>query len=60
MAEDNERNEFKHRAEELKGKAKENIGKATGDTPDEVEGKAKQSKAKLRRIGDKVRNTLRR
>lgn len=60
MAQDNKRSQFKDRAEELKGKAKETIGKATGDTPDQVEGKAEQSKAKLRRIGDKVRNTLRR
>ncbi|MBB4930975.1 uncharacterized protein YjbJ (UPF0337 family) [Lipingzhangella halophila] len=60
MNADNERNEFQHRTEELKGKAKETFGKVTGDKPDQTEGKAKQSKAKLRRIGDKVRESLRR
>ena len=58
MSANNEPNEPQHRAEEFKGKAKEAFGKMTGDKPDQGEGKAQQSMAKLKRIGDKVRSTL--
>ncbi|MFL1382059.1 CsbD family protein [Nocardiopsis protaetiae] len=55
MAEDNKAtNKF----EEIKGKAKEGLGKATGDRERKAEGKAEQDKAKLKQAGEKVKDAL--
>ncbi len=60
MDSNDERNENRDRAEELKDKAKETFDKVTGDSSGQSEGgKSEQTMSKLRRIGDKVRHTLR-
>lgn len=47
---------IKNTAEVLKGKAKEAVGKATGNEQLEVEGKLEQGKGNLRQAGEKVRD----
>jgi uncharacterized protein YjbJ (UPF0337 family) len=49
-----------HKAEELKGQAKEGIGKATGNEQWEAEGKADQAKGAMKQAGDKVKDAVRR
>lgn len=49
----------KNKAEDLKGKAKEKIGKATGDKSKENEGKADQVKANLKKAGQKAKDAFR-
>lgn len=44
------------RATDLKGKAKENLGRAVGDDEMRAEGKADQGRAKLSQAADKVKN----
>jgi len=50
---------IKHGAEEAQGKAKEALGKATGDEEREAEGKAQQSSANLKQAGDDVKDAFR-
>ena len=45
-----------HKAEELKGKAKEGIGKATDDHRLEGEGKADQASGHVKQAGDKIKD----
>jgi len=47
-----------NKAEELKGKAKEHAGKATGDKDTEAEGKTDQGKADLKQAGEKVKDAF--
>jgi uncharacterized protein YjbJ (UPF0337 family) len=49
----------KNKAQELGGKAKEAIGKATGDRITENEGKDDQTKANLKGAGEKIKDALR-
>jgi uncharacterized protein YjbJ (UPF0337 family) len=49
---------IENKAEELKGGAKEKIGKATGDEQTENEGKVDQSKANLKQAGEKVKDAF--
>lgn len=49
---------FDHKAEELKGKAKENLGSATDDEELEAEGKADKSKGSLKQAGDKIKDAF--
>jgi CsbD-like. len=42
--------------EEGKGKAKEAMGRATGDKREQAEGQGEQSKAKLKETGDQARD----
>lgn len=44
----------KHQAEELKGKAKEGLGKLTGDEEMVGEGQREQAESKVGQFGDKV------
>lgn len=44
--------------EDLGGKAKEGIGRASGDHDTEAEGKADQSKADLKGAGEKVKDAF--
>lgn len=44
-----------HAAEDLKGRAKEAVGKVTGDGRLTAEGKMDQAKAKVRKAADKAR-----
>lgn len=47
-----------NKAEELKGKAKESFGKATGDEETEAEGKNDQTKGNLKQAGEKVKDAF--
>ncbi len=46
----------RNKAEELKGKAKEGLGKATGNEQWEAEGKGEQGKADVKQAGEKVKD----
>jgi uncharacterized protein YjbJ (UPF0337 family) len=48
----------KNAVEDLGGKAKEAIGKVSGDHDTEAEGKADQSKADLKNAGEKVKDAF--
>jgi len=49
---------MKHKAEELKGKAKEGIGKATDDKSLETEGNVDQAKAHGKQAADDVKDAF--
>ncbi|MFC3965332.1 CsbD family protein [Nocardia jiangsuensis] len=49
----------KNKVEDLAGKAKEAVGKATGDRSTEAEGKTDQTKSDLKGAGEKVKDALR-
>jgi uncharacterized protein YjbJ (UPF0337 family) len=48
----------KNKAQDLGGKAKEAVGKVTGDKNTANEGKADQAKANLKDAGEKVKNAV--
>ena len=48
----------KNTIEDVAGKAKEGLGKATGDRSTENEGRADQSKADLKDAGEKVKDAF--
>ncbi len=48
----------RHKAEELKGKGKEVMGRATGDDELKVEGKTDQAKGRLKQAGEKIKDIL--
>jgi uncharacterized protein YjbJ (UPF0337 family) len=47
-----------NKTEELAGKAKEGVGKATGDDELENQGKADQLKSNLKQAGEKVKDAF--
>lgn len=47
---------FSNKAEELKGRAKENIGEATGDEELRAEGRADQTEGGLKQAGEKLKD----
>jgi uncharacterized protein YjbJ (UPF0337 family) len=47
-----------NKIEDLTGKAKEGLGKLTGDRSTENEGKADQSKSSLKDAGEKVKDAF--
>jgi uncharacterized protein YjbJ (UPF0337 family) len=49
----------KNKVDDLAGKAKEKIGRATGDTETENEGKGDQVKSNLKDAGEKVKDAFR-
>ncbi|GMA23217.1 hypothetical protein GCM10025864_09760 [Luteimicrobium album] len=49
---------IEHAAEEATGKVKEAVGKMTGDSSTEAEGKKDQSKANVKQAGDKVKDAF--
>lgn len=49
----------KNKVEEVAGKAKEAVGKATGDRSTEAEGKTDQTKSNLKDAGEKVKDAFR-
>ncbi|GEN81348.1 CsbD family protein [Actinotalea fermentans] len=49
---------MEHKAEELGGKAKEALGKASDDEKLEAEGRGEQTKANLKQAGDKVKDAF--
>jgi uncharacterized protein YjbJ (UPF0337 family) len=48
----------KNAVEDMGGKAKEALGKVTGDKDTEVEGKTDQSQADLKNAGEKVKDAF--
>jgi uncharacterized protein YjbJ (UPF0337 family) len=48
----------KNKVQELKGHAKEQTGKATGDKDLETEGQADQAKGNLKNAGEKVKDAF--
>ncbi|MFD6357078.1 CsbD family protein [Nocardia tengchongensis] len=49
----------KNKGEDLAGKAKEKLGRVTGDKDRENEGKADQVKSNLKDAGEKVKDAFR-
>ncbi|HEX4722894.1 MAG TPA: CsbD family protein [Pseudonocardiaceae bacterium] len=47
-----------HKAEELKGKAKEAVGNATDNQQWQAEGKAEQAKGAVKQAGDKAKDAV--
>jgi uncharacterized protein YjbJ (UPF0337 family) len=50
---------IENKAEELKGKAKEKVGEATGDEELEAEGHGDQAKGNIKQAGEKIKDTFR-
>jgi uncharacterized protein YjbJ (UPF0337 family) len=48
----------RNKAEELKGKAKENIGRATDDERLERQGRADQGRSNLKQAGEKAKDAV--
>ncbi|MEE6165422.1 MULTISPECIES: CsbD family protein [Mycobacteriaceae] len=48
----------KNKGQDLGGKAKEAVGKATGDTSTENEGKGDQVKSNLKDAGEKIKDAF--
>jgi uncharacterized protein YjbJ (UPF0337 family) len=48
----------KNTAEDLKGKAKETVGKATGNDDLQAEGKADQVKASVKKAGENLKDAF--
>jgi uncharacterized protein YjbJ (UPF0337 family) len=51
---------FENKAEELGGKAKEGVGRATGDERLEAEGQGDQAKSNLKQAGEKIKDVFKR
>jgi uncharacterized protein YjbJ (UPF0337 family) len=51
-------NKAANKVTEVKGKAKEGLGKATGDDEMEAEGKTDQAKGNLKQAGEKVKDAI--
>jgi uncharacterized protein YjbJ (UPF0337 family) len=49
---------LRNQGEDLKGKAKETIGRATDDEELEAQGRADQAKADLKNAGEKVKDAI--
>jgi len=49
---------IKHAMDDAEGKAKEALGRVTGDHKTENEGKADQAEADLKQAGDKVKDAF--
>ena len=49
---------LRNQGEELKGKTKETIGRATDDEELEAAGRADQAKANLKQTGEKVKDAI--
>jgi uncharacterized protein YjbJ (UPF0337 family) len=50
---------LRNQGEDLKGKAKETIGRATDDEELEARGRADQTKANVKQAGEKVKDAIR-
>lgn len=53
-----DKDEFRHKAEEQKAKAKEGLGKATGNEQWQAEGKAEKTGSRLKQAGEKLKDAL--
>lgn len=47
---------FEHKADELKGRAKEGLGDATGNEQWQAEGRADQGKSQIKQAGEKIKD----
>jgi uncharacterized protein YjbJ (UPF0337 family) len=47
-----------NKTEELKGRGKEAVGKATGDQELEAEGHADQAKSNVKQVGEKIKDVF--
>ena len=52
------KDKLKNKKDEVKGAAKENLGKATGDEQMEREGRSDQSVSNLKEAGEKVKDAF--
>jgi uncharacterized protein YjbJ (UPF0337 family) len=50
---------FQNKAEELKGRAKEHVGRATDDPELEAEGRADRVSGTLKQAGEKIKDAFR-
>jgi uncharacterized protein YjbJ (UPF0337 family) len=50
----------KNKVEELRGRAKQTAGSATGDSDTEREGRFEEAKANLKQAGNKLKDAFRR
>jgi uncharacterized protein YjbJ (UPF0337 family) len=50
---------FENKAEELKGRAKEHVGRATDDPELEAEGRADRVSGTLKQAGEKIKDAFR-
>lgn len=50
--------DIKNTAQDLKGKAKEGVGKATGDKSVEAEGHGDQAEAKIKKTGQDIKDAF--
>ena len=53
-----DRDKARNKGEELRGRTKENVGRATGDEELERQGKTDQSKANLKQAGEKAKDAV--
>ncbi|GAA0989429.1 MULTISPECIES: CsbD family protein [Nocardiopsidaceae] len=53
-----EQNRAGNKADEYKGKAKESLGKATGNEQWQAEGKTEKTTSKLKQAGEKAKDAL--
>jgi uncharacterized protein YjbJ (UPF0337 family) len=53
-----DQDKLSNKAEELRGKAKEAVGSATGDESLERQGKTDQAKSNLKQAGEKVKDAF--
>ena len=51
---------IENKAEELRGKVKEGVGRSTDDEELEAQGRADQAKADIKQAGEKVKDAFRR
>jgi len=49
---------FENKGEELKGRAKEAVGDATGNEQWQAEGKSEQAKGSLKQAGEKLKDAV--
>jgi len=49
---------LRNKGEDLKGKAKETVGRATDDEELEAQGRTDQAKSSLKDAGEKVKDTI--
>jgi uncharacterized protein YjbJ (UPF0337 family) len=47
-----------HKAEELKGKGKQGVGRATDDEDLQAEGEVDETKGKLKQAGEKIKDVF--
>jgi uncharacterized protein YjbJ (UPF0337 family) len=51
---------IENKAEELQGKGKEQVGRATDDPEMQAEGRAEQDKSHLKQAGEKIKDVFKR